>query len=407
MIKQFKIKFIVRYWREFAISLLVVVLGGLLSYKLYGMHDTKLILAGKNVYFQGDLPRVYENMTDRMSPGHYRVKVHPLISLQTFPPTFFLKKLGMGSFTAVRTVIALIAAIWGLCLYVLIRLIGCSRLIAVIFTILGFSCASAIFWLSVPESYGLGSISIMIALCFAALTNKKMFSDWSYIIVSAVTLSVTITNWMCGIFVTLINKPIKQAINITLISLSIVTIFWGLQKRFFPEAIFFIGDNEETSFLFYPTIERMLSVVNTFFFHPIMAPSINILGDNGEGWNIISFQKSVPGYDSILSFAGTAIWLSIFAIGLWALFSKKENSVFHISLGLTIIGQLLLHLVYGEETFLYSLHFLPLLLALAALGTLTKLRGLVILLVLILIPISATNNWQKFQEVNAIAVSPS
>lgn len=407
MTEQLKKNSIETYWKDFAVSLLIMILSGPLIFQLYGMHESSLITTGKNVYFQGDLPRIYESMTDRMSEGHYRLKVHPLTSLYTFPPTLLLKKLGMDSYEAVKTVVALIGAMWGLCLYIMIRLIGVPRLISLLITALGLSSAAAIFWLSVPESYGLGSISIILALSLAALANKKILSSWFYIIISSITLSTTITNWMSGIFATFANKSFKQTIDITLISLSIVTIFWGLQKRFFPAAVFFIGDTEESNYIFFPDTERIISVTNSFLLHTVMAPSVKVLGENGDGWPIVSFQNSLLVTSNIINLLGIAIWIVIISIGIWALFCKKEYYAFRLTLGLTLSAQLLLHLVYGEETFLYSLHFLPLLLALVALGTLTKLRKLVVFFVILLVPILMINNWDKFQQVNTIAVSPN
>lgn len=370
------------------------------------MHDASLITSGKNVYFQGDLPRTYENMTDRMSSGHYRLKVHPLNALQTFPPTFVLKKMGLNSFEAVKVVTALISSAWGCCLYVLIRLIGLNRMNALILTLMGFSSSAAFFWLSVPESYGLGSISIMIGLSLAAFAQRKVISDWGYIVISAITLSTTVTNWMVGIFTTLSGNSIKKTINLTLISLSLVTILWGVQKRFFPEAVFFIGDNEESSYIFFPDVERIVSVTNSFIFHTLIAPAVQTLGDNGDGWSMISFHGALPASENIINVAGDVIWISIVAIGLWALFTLKEHLAFRFTLALTLIGQFFLHLLYGEETFLYSLHFLPLLIALAALAMLTTLRMHVAIMILILIPIAATNNLMKFQTVNTTSSSP-
>lgn len=52
---------------------------------LYDQHDTDLPQYGDNVWFQGDIGRVYGNMNNRLAFGHYRAKVHPLYSLQTYP----------------------------------------------------------------------------------------------------------------------------------------------------------------------------------------------------------------------------------------------------------------------------------------------------------------------------------
>jgi hypothetical protein len=63
-----------------------------------------------------------------------------------------------------------------------------------------------------------------------------------------------------------------------------------------------------------------------------------------------------------------------------------------VTLVCILSGQLALHTVYGGETFLYSLHWLPFLVVLAALGTLTRQRILVRILGVGLLVTVAINN---------------
>lgn len=63
-----------------------VAASGTLVYALYGLHDEAIVSGINDVWFQSDLKRVFENMTDRYARGHYRVQVHPLYSLLTYPP---------------------------------------------------------------------------------------------------------------------------------------------------------------------------------------------------------------------------------------------------------------------------------------------------------------------------------
>jgi len=67
-------------------------------------------------------------------------------------------------------------------------------------------------------------------------------------------------------------------------------------------------------------------------------------------------------------------------------------------LGLTFLGQLPLHLVYGSETFLYGLHFVPLLVVLAALSTQTPARPVALLLAGALVVTATTNNVTQFTK---------
>jgi len=90
------------------------------------------------------------------------------------------------------------------------------------------------------------------------------------------------------------------------------------------------------------------------------------------------------------------LWGALLACGIWAIFRLKQQTKFRVALGLMILGQLLLHMIYGEETFLYSIHFAPLLVILAALGTLTRMRLVVLMLAGALVLSMAINNGLQF-----------
>ena len=65
----------------------------------------------------------------------------------------------------------------------------------------------------------------------------------------------------------------------------------------------------------------------------------------------------------------------------------------------TILGQFLLHLVYGgEETFLYALHWVPVLIVLIAFAATTKLRRIVVGLAGLLVVLSGVNNQRQFDS---------
>ncbi len=391
---------------DLVLASFVVAASGTLVYALYGLHDQAVVSGINDVWFQSDLKRVFENMTDRYARGHYRVQVHPLYSLLTYPPTFALRKLGIAPLHAVQIVTAAIAALYVLTYYALLRVAGCARLDSMVFSILGGCSAAALFWLSVPESYGLGATSIAVGLSLSAVAAQRYHPAWKYVAVSALTLSITVTNWMVGILATLTGNTLKRTCSITVISLSVVALFWVVEKQLFPTALFFIADRGEGRYLFLPTVPRIISVLNTFLFHTMMAPTINVTGTTETGWPLLSMQSSGPGSTGPLGMLGVIVWSLLLGLGIWTLLMRKIAPGLQFALGLTLFGQLSLHLVYGEETFLYSLHFLPLLVTMSALSTLTELRVTVLALALLLIPIAGINNWRQFNEAISLATSP-
>ncbi|OYY50777.1 MAG: hypothetical protein B7Y48_00965 [Methylophilales bacterium 28-44-11] len=370
---------------------------------LYNLHDSGLIKYGDNVWFQGDITRIYDNMTNRFSFGHYRANVHPIYSLLTYPPTFVLKKILANDAFAVKTVTIAIAIFWLISLYGLLRIMGCLKLDASVFALLGASSSAALFWLHVPETYALSSISIMFAVGLSAYTYQKKLPDWIYATVNAFSIGMTITNWMAGILSTLTTLPLKRAIRVFSYAVIIIVVLWGVQKFIFPTSAFFIGNSEEGTFIFAPSFERLISVLITFFSHTIVAPELQINEVNKFGWPLLSVQSSNIGSSGLLGWIATGLWLIILSLGVWALYTIQSFKAFKITVALTLLGQFTLHFIYGEETFLYTLNFLPLLIVLAATATLTRYRKIAILLSLTLMPILLVNNITQLKHAGDIA----
>ena len=63
-----------------------------------------------------------------------------------------------------------------------------------------------------------------------------------------------------------------------------------------------------------------------------------------------------------------------------------------------VLGQWVLHLIYGQEVFLYVLHWLPLLIVVVACGTLTTMRPVVLACASLLLLTAGVNNVQQFRQ---------
>jgi len=94
----------------------------------------------------------------------------------------------------------------------------------------------------------------------------------------------------------------------------------------------------------------------------------------------------------------TVLWVSLLGLGLWALVKVKRLGRFRWVLILSLLGQFGLHLVYGDETFLYALHFAPLLVVFASLGSLTRARWISLVLAAMLVVTAGLNNSLQFKE---------
>ena len=73
-------------------------------------------------------------------------------------------------------------------------------------------------------------------------------------------------------------------------------------------------------------------------------------------------------------------------------------------LGFTLLGQWMFHVFYGNETFLYSLHFMPLLIFVAAASMLTRARPIALVLGASLLVGEFMNNITLFQQARTMHI---
>ena len=365
------------------------------------------LLQSMDFWFEADTVREVSNMTSR-TDDHSRTSVHPLFSILTFVPVYLVQQtLAIPSLRAVLYVTSFLGGLWIGTLFILLRLLGCRKLDATIFTILGLSSASTIFWLPVPNSYTLGSWSIMLALMLLLSAEQGRFGASAYVIASAFTLSITVTNWLAGLLTTLARWPLKQAVQLSINAFCLVVLLWGAQKFIFPSAEFFIGSRKEAAWIHHPQSGTMQNIASSFAFHTLIAPELRFIDDDGyiqfgdDSFRLsqrLAFQFSAPGSAGALGLVAVCLWFALLLNGLWRLATLGLHLRFRLVLAALLLFELSLHMVYGEETFTYSLNFAPLLIALAALGTLSTGRAVVLLLAGLLAVCAGINNWQQFHR---------
>ncbi len=358
----------------------------------------------QDAWFGSDLPTVFGNITSFKS-DFGRNNKHPLFPILVFPFIYgFGKLFSLESVTATRLVLALVAALWLALLYILFRLIGCQRLDATIFSALGLASSASIFWFVVPDSFPFASLTILLGLVFVALTQFRKFSPVWYITVNVLTLGITITNWMVGLLATIVNYRWKKAAQITALTLLVTTAIWFVQRVGFSNTGFpfqlktFIG---EKKFISGPEHGSILSALSSFVYQTIVMPAVHFTASvSRPGWPTLDVDPLIPTSGSIWGLVAVFAWTGLLALGIGGFCSAKTHPKLRIVLGFTILGQLLLHSVYGtQETFLYSLHFAPLLLSVVAFSSLTRFRWIGLGLACVVAVSAGINNRSLFNQV--------
>ena len=374
--------------------------------------DTRMYeyASGDNAFFQSDIPRVVEHMTDRKS-DHYRIKVHPLFLLAGWPPVFALEKvLHIEQHRAIQLTIAAAAAAWLATFYGLLRLSGSRRLDSVIFTLLLCSSAAAITWTSVPETYLFGSVTLMLPLLLLAAAQYRKFGWKSYVVASALSMSMTITNWMSGIIVAAVSLRRRRAVRVTIYSFYLVVTLWGVQQAIFKNTPFFMDPSLERHFILRSEWGGPLYNFRGAMLYSMVMPAVQAVPlppDPGSplpprvNFSMFTVQRSSLASAGVVGDAALAGWVLLLVIGAAGLCFTRGQTQWRLALGAVILGQIGLHTVYGEESFLYAAHYLPLLILLAAWGARTKLRPAVLALAGIVIVLSFYNNGMRFKQLAA------
>jgi hypothetical protein len=398
------------YWRDIAIGTALAVLAAWASYQGSQLITSALIdECSFDVWFNGDIVTVYGAMINRYAS--HRSQFHPLFSLMATPFVYMLKLgLHIEPLTAVRILLSAVAGLWSGGMYGILRAIGCRRLDAGVLTLLALCSAASIIWFVVPETYSFGSVSILLALGLVAVSEHRNIAPGWYVLVNAMTLGTTVTNWMAGMISTAVTHHWKKAFQIIVNAFCLVIVLWCVEKVFFPATELFLAPYmpEVVGHLNTAGSGGPLQVAKAFVFHSMVLPTINgdvvSLGRQPPRTAVLmSVQSSTPGSGSLWGTVPIVLLILFFGAGLWGLVSLKQYPRFRLALGLMLAGQLGLHVLYGEETFLYSLHWIPLLVTLGALGSLAIPRRIWCVLAVLLLLSTAINNGLKFRQASQVA----
>ncbi|HET7836616.1 MAG TPA: hypothetical protein VFL43_12430 [Variovorax sp.] len=343
------------------VGLALLLLAGLsrqLTPALYGPD-------GGDAWFQADIPRALANMTNTQS-NHHRTQVHPIASIVTHPIVQVMRAIWPGSdIQAASRFILLVAALWVAAFYALCRLIGARWWESMCFCALAIGSAAFQFWFSVPETYALSSLSLLLTFLVASIAVHRPVSDRLLVATSALSLSITVTNWVAGLLLAAVNRPWRRALRISLIAFAIVSVISVAQRLIYRLALmFFRGSREELNYINMPEAGTWLDKLAGMLWSPMLVPQPQVSDAVPPQLNWLRVQLSPlsTGWPHILTLA---LWTLLLVAGVRGMLRLPQWRAFALVIGGTLACHVMLHLVYGDETFLYAAHFLPLLMAVA------------------------------------------
>jgi len=393
---------------DLVIAAVLIIAGAALSW--YCSHRLSYGLRGataENVWFESDVNRVYANIVSRYS-DHFRSKVHPIFALIAIPVSYAFEKSRIFDLdNSANAYLAVVAGAWAGLLYILLRRLQFDRVMSILGVVTALVTSSSLLFFSVPETYGTASVSIVAALLIVLISQGTRWERVGAIAASAVSLSITVTNWMLGLLLTLRGRRMSQWIQLSINAFFAVTLLWSAEKMMAKTAEFFTTVSEESHYTVHVTPARILRVADAFLFHSAIAHAVEqtrdfgVHADVGPDWRLgLSFQNAWPGSGSPWGVAAAMLWGIALALGAWTIVRSPESPILRILLVFLAL-QFMLHTVYGIETFMYALDWLPVLLIVAMIGfrQFGRFRWPAVAL---LIGLLSVNNFQQFQTISGI-----
>jgi hypothetical protein len=380
---------------------------GLFDPLLYEITDT---------YFEADNPRVFGSMTDPAHPGHYRTSVHPLFSILFNPPMQLLAGLGLDPLGVGRAMMAACGAAAAFLFLLTLRGIGLPRLAAGLFTAVFLASATYLHWFSVIETYAPAALSVVAMLWVLACTRR--FRPWLWVIASTATLSMTVTNWTLALAAAVVRLGLSRALKVSAAALCLAVVLAIGQKLLYPTSgLFFnplsVAREAEWTQVYAEAMGTgrwsPLANARSFLLSSAAAPAPTISQAGAPAGQsrkqIVSNQASPLSSYGPLGVLAAASWIVLLVVGARGAWIDRQRRAVALATSLYLAGQLCLHLVYGEITFLYAAHFFPAMALLVAFGWHTRLRRAAVAAAAIFVVAGGTSNWMQFQAAVALTNS--
>jgi hypothetical protein len=383
--------------RDLALALLLAIPAFALTYR-YADWDMALYIkaTAHDIWFDADVHRVYSGETDR-AKGSDRTTLHPLYNYITYVPLYVFRKVtGISAYTTVRIFHSGLAALLVALFFLLLLRLKLSRRDAVLFTLVFATSSSSMFWFPATETFVLGALSLMPS--WFILTGPPLERKLPYLIANTLALGVTISNWLTSLltaFIDLARRPFIRVIGGAIL----IVLAGGIVNRWiFPaDRTLFEGAFHEAAWLFPAESGGPLTILNAFFINAITAPELRMVENFRQpAWPVLTMQYGKMLTGTPWSYLATPAWIALFLTGAYFLWRSMDVPRLKTVLGVSLLYQLWLHLIYGRETFLYSMHWVPMLVVVAAFATRARCQAVVRVLAVILIVANFLNNSRQF-----------
>jgi len=362
------------------VTIAVAVGSGSAAARILSQHDMM------NWWFDGDSPLVIDLIASRWSPAHSRAGLHPLWHyLTTLPYALMHVVLPLSPMAFARGVTVVSAAIWAALVMAAARRAIADRVIAWLTAVAIALSASTLAWAWIPETRMAGSATILACVWLATQAVPRGCCA-AYV----ASMGITISNGMAGLVLIAVTAPsYRRAALLACAGLGVISGCAILAPLLVPTAGALLRGESESQYLGWAGLRYLYA----FGVLPIVTGTPSLL-PNGR-YLSLSFQHASLSWGQ---WAVAGVWLVCCgtAVVMWARHRVDRSPVARV-VGITLLGQGMLHAVYGPETFLYAMHFAPLLVLAVGMGIahLPRRHGMALLIVLCVGLASVNGVWLR------------
>jgi hypothetical protein len=395
---------------------------------------TRFHLGLDNVWFDADVPRYLCQMVDRYANDHWRNKVHPLFSFLSYPIPNLLAAIQIEIGMAVRVQVALIPAVGMAFLFSALRLVSLSSLNAMLLTGIALTSSSSFMWFTIPESYAYTFMAFSIVLYLGAReANQEKVALTNWVAGTALAFSVTVTNLAVALFILLQLRGIKRTVRIVILAVAVVGILSVLQRFIFPSSgLFFLpaAVQEEATFFVSLSVDRIRQVLSILYLGGVVMPDFSQHAINATE-TVLTVQQATWRQAGTTAFIALVLVTIFLLTGLNTIVMACKRTLQRSydrallmratgqdGLRLSVAGSLafltVLHVIYGQETFVYVGSALPFLIVVFGYGALAISRYSRAGVSLLLIGLLLTGGYHNFAhwkaamaEISVLNVPPS
>lgn len=349
-------------------------------------------LSTTDVWFDGDLPKIACMMTHADAGQHRVTSEHPLLPSATFGPAALLRLAHAAPPVVFRAWSAAVAGLWTMVFFALLYRITGRLADAIVFTMLGAATSAATFWMSVPEAFVLGSITLLLPFFLAAAPRPA--GPARHTLLAMLAMSVTVTNAISAASASFATLPWRHAWQVLANAVLLLTVTWAMQAAWFPHSTYFLGSGRVLELIRDDEKPAPAAVLRTALVSSIVMPAVAITHEpDRQG---LTVQHAWPHYDEWWGAGAAVAWVALFLAGVAELMRQESLRALRLVTGITVAGQLAIHFIIGRETFLYTMHIAPVLIVAAACAGLGRRRRLGLTLAATIAMAAAVNNSRQF-----------